>query len=265
MSLVKDQRDSIDWAAGRGNKNGASFGYEPSSYASQASNTSDYVLRSKIDGRIRALTPSKFNKTKSQAYVVYQVINVDELHAGKLNAMDAYVLEDNAEAVNPALLDTNARIYVGWVLKQNNLVEHIPVTFWSDGGSIQEFVPISTDVFRGYGVDKTGATRFYIDISAHNKIAPVMTVLNIAASAPVVTIEVPKEVSSIGNGETLKPKVTIDCNGKNATTATADELQACLQIYNDELIRRLREEPTAPAPSTGPSSPVPTPTPSGTR
>jgi hypothetical protein len=268
MSLVSDQRDAIDWAAGRGNKNGANFGYEPSSYATQASNTSDYVLRSKITGGIYALTPSKFNKTKSQAYVVYQIIRLDKMDAGKLNIMDAYVLEDNADAVNPSLLDTNGRIYVGWVLKQNNLTEHIPVTFFSDGGSLQEFVPMTTDqtkgpdVFRGYGVDKNGATRFYLDISAKNLSAPVMTVLNIAASAPVVTIQVPPEVSSIGNGETIKPKVTIECNGKPGDNATPEEIDACMRAYTDLLLKQLREGRTTPAPA---ASGSPTPAPSGTK
>jgi hypothetical protein len=261
LSIVSKQRDAIDWAAGRGNKDVAHFGYEPSSYASQASNVADYVLRSKLTGREYAVTPSKFNKTKSQKYVLYQIEEVDRLDSGQLNHMDAYVQEDDAQAVNPAVLDTNAHIYMGWVLKQAKYTEYLPITFFGDGGSIEEYVPLTTDVFRGYGIDKTGATRFYIDISASGKTNPVVTILDIAASAPVVTIEVPGEISKIGNGETLKPSVSIICNGKDITEVSIDEFNTCMQAYLDEWKRRSNQQPSNPSPTpSNTPSPVPSPT-----
>jgi len=267
LSLVSQQRDAIDWAAGRGNKDGANFGYEPSSYASQASNDSDYVLRDTVTGKIYAFTPSKFNKTKSQAYVLYQIEEVDTLTDGQLNHLDAYV-QDEIQAVNPSKLDINAHIYMGWVMKQSGLSEFLPITFFSDGGNIEEYVPLSKSVFRGYGVDKLGATRFYIDISTDPKVDPIVTILDIAASSPVVRIQVPNEVSRIGNGQLLQPSVTITCNGKDAKGASPDKLAACLQAYQDELIRQLKAvATTVPTQSTGLSTPTPgatpTPAPSG--
>lgn len=82
-TLAAQQRESFDKAAGILANWNTGFGTEPSTVQSQAANPSEYLLKSKVDGKLYWVTPVRPNKGESQ-----QIIDMSRLHAATQDAVN---------------------------------------------------------------------------------------------------------------------------------------------------------------------------------
>lgn len=237
-SVAATQRDSIDFAAGVSNKENKNFGFQPSTYSTQRDNPGNYVLRNTADGTIWIVTPSKSNKTANQSYTLWQMVRGDSMQSGLLNPMDAYAIPEG-EAVNIETLYSNAYGYMQWAIRYKDATQFVGPNFFSDGGKMEEFIPVEgTTRFRAHGIDRTGAPRFFIDISWNNIQPPLISVLRQNDAGVADTYEVPKEVLQQGNGAVIKPSLTLNCNGTPPADLKAEDAAACMNAYT-EFLRKL--------------------------
>jgi hypothetical protein len=271
ISTVVDQRAATDWWAGRGNKDadGGGFGFEPSSAGTQSGNNSEYILRSKKDGRIYAVTPLKAKSSTTQLFINFTVTPVDAVTDGALNPLNSYVLSDkNKNVVSPKQLEDSAIRAVTNASFDPRLQNYVGNNFLGAGnGQLEEATPLTPTKYRYFGVNRTGATVIYVDIDASqvNPTPPVIAGIN----GDTGKVDQPVTLSNTGTTPTTggnpnapsQPTVNVNCDGKDVRAATNQELQACLnqgqatlKAYQDELLRRLTEAPqpaasAAPAPS----------------
>ena len=260
LSIARQQRETLNWIAGRGNLDGAGFGFEPSTFSSQAGNNGEYVLRNKLTGSIVAYTPLTALNSKSQRYINVDEIGVDSVHDGQLNPLSSYFQDDTDVAVDPQGLDSLAQLIIRRSPTQSNFI--------SSGGKMLEYVPTGPNTFRGYGEDKNGVTVLYVDLVVGQ--SPKATVVSLDANtgreigSELVELNATDLQTVVPGTNTPSPtgSTTAVCAGKDARTASTDELRACLrakQVYEDELIRRLQEMQRATPAVTPSTSPSPTP------
>lgn len=93
-SLTTKQRDALSWSAGRIWPWNPAVGYSESKAEAQSGNNSDFLLRSRVDGRLYWVTPLEPANTDSNLIVGFAVIAADEMHAGKLNQQRIYIMND---------------------------------------------------------------------------------------------------------------------------------------------------------------------------
>lgn len=167
-SLVAQQRDGLQWAAGRKNKNRFDFGYDPSESSVQAGNGAEYLLRDVNTGRNVYVTPLTLRSSTSEVFVAYSVTYADEVKSGELNELAVYVLDrDDDRLVNIDQLAAEA----------NDWMSRNAGTFRSNGGRMIEFTPIDGDTWRVFG-EMGGQVVYQLDISATNKMAPKLVSLS---------------------------------------------------------------------------------------
>lgn len=266
LSTAVDQRVATDWWAGRGNleDDNLGFGYTPVNIQG-TDNNSEFILRSKKDGRLYAVTPLK-PKAKSELYVNFMAIPVDEVTNGKLNPLNSYVLKDgNPNVASVQKLDSVAKAAINAASFDPRLQGRIGSNFFGAGNRLEEMTMLSPTKYRFFGVDTNGSTIVYVDVDvAQNNPDPAViagidpnsgqvdqpVTVNVGAQQP----QNPTSPTSPGNtgAQPQQPTGLATCAGKPANTASNEELNNCLRAYQEELLRRLRQQP----------SPTPSPTPS---
>ncbi len=273
LSIVETQRQMLDFLAGRGNQDNASFGFQESDYATQADNSGDYVVRNVHDSGIYAMTPEKAkNSGKSQKYVDWNFIRVDSVNAGHFNGLDAYVLDDNdPRAVDPVSLDNSAQLVV-------NTANLVPNAF-ANGNKLREYLPIGSGRFRAFLLNNNNNTVLYVDLYADGSKPAVVTQLDPTTGQVLqqVTINITDASgtqpppNSGGNGGQTGAGSCGNFTATSIRTATVAQLQACVASGNlavQELIRRaLAAAAASPSPSAPPApatSRSPSPAPSST-
>lgn len=206
-SMVVEQRNQMEWAAGRKSKESYGFGYEPATSEVQEGNVSEYLLRNATTGRLEWVTPLTLHNSSSELFVAYAVSPADEVSSGDLNRLDVYVLaDDDPRRVNIDNLEADALNY---------FVENVG-TFRSNGGKLVEFVPVDGDIWRAFG-ELNGRVVYRLDISANNSISP-----RLVSLSP----EDPSE--SVDNAACGEP----------VSGLTPAQLVGCIQQMADELEAR---------------------------
>lgn len=206
-SMVVEQRNQMEWAAGRKSRESYGFGYEPATSEVQEGNVSEYLLRNATTGRLEWVTPLTLRNSSSELFVAYAVSPADEVSSGNLNQLDVYVLaDDDPRRINIDTLESDALDY----FRRN------AGTFRSNGGKLVEFVPVDGDVWRAFG-ELNGRVVYRLDISANNSISP-----RLVSLSP----EDPSE--SVDNAACGEPVGGL----------TPTQLVACIQQMADELEAR---------------------------
>jgi hypothetical protein len=216
-SLVDTQLTQSAWAAGRGSMNNGGFGYEPTTSAAQGGNVSDYLLRSRADGRLDWVTPLTLRNSSSQLFVAYAVSAADSVTSGQLNRLSVYVLGPaDPRQINVDNMEAEAR---NWLAQQQP-------GFISSGGQLLEFTPVGGNLWRAYG-ELNGRVVYLLDVDATGSVAPVLTgVSPLGGSAG----------GSAGGGSG-----TAVC-GKPLASLTTAQLAFCLRTFADQLAARAGQQ-----------------------
>ena len=167
-TIVGAQLAALDWAAGRGNRDDAGFGYQLTSIDTNTANPSQYVLRSNTDGHFYFVTPLTPRNSASQAVVAVAVERADEVSEG-LNRLTVYVAADNTNPTSLAVLESRMTTYINQVAPT--------VLTNGGGGQLREIIPFGTNQWRGF-VDIGGVTQDYIDLSSDTKVLPKLVSLS---------------------------------------------------------------------------------------
>lgn len=211
MSLVERQRDMTKWAAGRKNENRRSFGFEPATSEAQAGNTSEFLLKNKVTGRLEWVTPLTLRNSTSELFVAYAVSPADAVDGGNLNGLSLYVLgKDDPRRVNIDNLEADALDYFA---KNAG-------TFISNGGKLVEFTPVDGDIWRAFGELK-GRVVYRLEISAGDNITPQLV-----------------SVGSTGNDEQSGDGNDTKFCGQSPVDLTPNQLVKCIRTMADELEQR---------------------------
>jgi hypothetical protein len=212
LTLVAKQREMIQWASGRGNKNRLNFGYEPSDVAAQGGNDSEYLLRAKGTGRLFWVTPLKPRSTDSQLLVAYSLTPADEVGEGTLNEQKVYVLPDE----DPRIVnvdDMEAR--VSEAIRNSN-----PGFFTgTQPGKISEFLPVSADRWQAFA-ELNGRVVFRVDVPSNARIAPTV-----------------QTIDNSGEEKPGTPPATSPCT-KPKGELSKDQLADCIDEFARELAGR---------------------------
>jgi hypothetical protein len=162
--LVDQQRESLDWAAGRHLHWFKRFGFDITGVESQSSNASNYLLKSKEDGRLYWVTPMTPQSSDSETIIAYSIIPADELSSGTLNEQAVYVLNDN-DPLRVNLETLLARV-------ESAVRSEDPGFFTgSSAGQIVEFLPVSATQWQVYA-EIRGFVKYLIDINIDEEIKP---------------------------------------------------------------------------------------------
>ncbi|MCB9834405.1 hypothetical protein H6792_00025 [Candidatus Nomurabacteria bacterium] len=211
MSLVERQREMSKWAAGRKNEDRRSFGFEPATSEAQEDNTSEYLLKNSVTGRLEWVTPLTLRSSTSELFIAYAISPADSLSDGNLNPLSLYILgEDDHRRVNIDNLEADALDY----LAKN------AGTFISNGGKLVEFTPVDGDVWRAFGELK-GRVVYRLEISAGGRITPQLVSVG-ATGSPTQT------------GESSDTGLC----GQDPKSLTPNQLVICIQALADELGQR---------------------------
>ena len=229
-SIVVDQVDAAQWAAGRGNMENAGFGYQTTSVGTNSFNPGEYVLHSNASGRFYFVTPLTPRNSGSQAVVAYAVEPADQTGQG-LNPLTIYVQSDATNPVSMTVLVSRMTAYINQVA---------PALLASGaGGQLKEVIPYGNGMWRGF-VDIDGVTQDYIDMSGNVNITPMLYSLSgqLATSG-----------SAAAGGSS--PAGPANCGG-NPAQMSASQLTRCIQQFAAALGQREQGQPEqtpAPAPS----------------
>jgi hypothetical protein len=217
-SLVDTQLSQAVWAAGRGSMNNGGFGYEPTDSAAQGGNVSDYLLRSRADGRLEWVTPLTLRNSSSQLFVAYAVSDADSVTSGQLNRLSVYVLgTSDPRQINVDNMEAEAR---NWLAQQEP-------GFISSGGQLLEFTPVGGSMWRAYG-ELSGRVVYLLDVDATGSVAPVLTSVSPLGGAGGGG----GGVGGAGGGSG-----TAVC-GKPLASLTTGQLAYCLRVFADQLAAR---------------------------
>ncbi len=182
VTLVAKQRDMMEWSAGRVDKARLSFGYEPSTVASQVGNDSEYLLRARTadpkdprNGRLFWVTPLTPKGSSSQVLVAYSITPADEATTGSLNQQSVYVLADD----DPRLVNMDDMLQ----RVENSIKEDHPGFFTgtpAEAGTVSEFLPVGGQMWQAFA-EQGGRVVFRVDVSADARIKPTVVQLDSVA------------------------------------------------------------------------------------
>lgn len=213
LSIAETQRGEHTWAAGREYRDRSNFGFKPTAAASQSGNASEFLLRSREDGRTYWVSPLTPRGSDSQLVLAYTLIPADTVTDGQLNELSVYVLDrEDSHVVN---LDQMERDIRDFVSRQNP-------GFFSANGKIQEFTPASGTAWRAFGV-LDGDPRFVVTIDPNGDNRPIISDIRGG------TVEVPSEEPS----ETEEEECSLPLSEQ-----TNEQLFNCARAALDELERR---------------------------
>lgn len=236
MSLAAFQRQQVEWAAGRKNRNPdrGSFGYEPTSVESQQGNNSEFLLRDPETGRLFWVTPLTPRNSDSEKLNAFSIIPADEVRGGHLNVLDVYSLnEDSPWAVNMISLQTQAIEYIS--------SPHVDPFFKGNGGSIAEFTPVAANHWRGFG-ERGDIVKYRFDISPTGEFEPRVVVLNDYSGAPERVItgsggNTPPPAEGAPAAPPTQPSTPTDCSGDPAALPVP-VLAECIRQFADAIASR---------------------------
>ena len=212
LSIAEIQRGEHIWAAGREHLTRSKFGFEPTSAASQSDNATEFLLRSREDGRTYWVSPLTPRGSDSQLVLAYTLIPADTVTGGQLNEMTIYVFDrEDPHVVN---LDQMERDIRDFVSRQNP-------GFFSAKGKIQELTPASGTTWRAFGV-LDGDPRFVVTIDPNGNNRPIISDIR------GQTVEVPEQEPSETEEECSLP----------LAEQTNEQLFKCARATMDELERR---------------------------
>lgn len=205
-TLAAQQRNSFDYAAGMLSNWYAGFGTEVSTVPSQAANPSEYLLKSKVDGKMYWVTPVRPNKGESQQVIGYTVIAADTAKVGELNNNQLYFfgLGDNR------IVDLD-RLY-NTTINEVNVAQSAFFT-GNPAGTLTEFLPASNGLWQAFA-ERGGRVVYRIDVST-----------NSGVTAKVITID--KEAANTGK---------LDCS--DASKLDKAQLRQCVDSFLDEMQKR---------------------------
>jgi len=210
IGTTRIQRDATAWLAGRVNKQN-SFGFQTSTFETQKDNPGEYFLRGQ-DHRLYYVTPLTPRGTQSQAFVAYGVVAADQVHDGRLNTYNLYVLATGDPMIaNLAALNAKASL----IGAQN-------------GANLEGYIPLGADRWRVYGV-RNGQTVFYINLSVNDQLQPETVMSGASGESPSQQAPPPSQ--------SPQPTTTTDC-GKPPAQLDNKQLARCLADLGDELRRR---------------------------
>jgi len=154
--LVNSQRDALDWGAGYWQSVNEHFGFDATSVDSQLGNNSNYLLKSKKDGRLYWVTPLKPQASDDQTLIAYSIILADEV-TSNLNPQVVSVLnEDDPRVVNLDDLFAYAQDAV-CNLPDPNFCTDTPK------GQIVEFLPVTDTHWQAFG-EISGRVKYLVDL-----------------------------------------------------------------------------------------------------
>lgn len=222
--LVDQQRDVIQWAAGRANKNRSKFGYEDTAVSSQSGNTENYLLRSNDDGRTYWVTPMSPRSSESEQLVAFSVTPADEVTRGQLNQQRVYVLPDGDDDIVANLDDLLSRV-------TQAVSTSDPGFFTADPpGRIAEFLPVDQDTWQVFA-ERNGRVVYRIDVVADAGINP--KVYNVTSDDETTGPE-----GTPTDGEPSSPQPSGVCDPSQLDSLSAKQLAECIGIFADELSSR---------------------------
>jgi hypothetical protein len=154
--LVNSQRAAVDWTAGYWQSVNEHFGFDDTGVASQAGNSSNFLLKSAENGRLYWVTPMKPQSSGEQTLIAYSIIPADEVSTG-LNQQTVSVLnEDDPRKVNLDDLFSFAQDAV-CNLPDPNFCTDTPK------GQIVEFLPITDTKWQAFG-EIAGRVKYLVDL-----------------------------------------------------------------------------------------------------
>lgn len=213
ITIAAKQREETKWAAGAKNEDKYSFGFDATTAASQTGNATEFLLRSRKDGRTYWVTPLVLRESDSQVVVAYSVIPANSVNSGELNTMTVYVLDkDDDRSVN---LDQMERDITDFVTQSPKRA-----TFFTKG-ALQEFTPAAGISWRIFGTID-GDPFFVVEVADPDKTEFVLTELRENGTE--------EEVDESGD---INP-----CAGESLSALEPSRLIACAQAALDELESR---------------------------
>lgn len=175
LTITAKQREMVKWAAGRANMNRLNFGFQPIEVASQADNSSEFLLRDPNTKRLFWVTPMSSRGTTSEMVVAYSITPADEVSSGVLNRQKVYVLPDNDKRivdfarlrarVGDAIRDTAPGFFTG-----------------QNPGRITEFLPVDGMTWQAYA-EIGGLVKYRIQLSADGESRPILQQLTESGTA----------------------------------------------------------------------------------
>ncbi len=175
ISLAANQRQETQWMAGKWNKWFRDFGYATTDVESQAGNTSEFLLKSKSDGRLYWVTPLTARGSDSQLVTAYSLIRADKATSGKFNGLRIYVLaSDDPRIVNLDDLEARTR----------QAISEEDSGFFAAKGKLVEFLPLDDKNWQVYA-ELGGRVVYRITVPADSRIRPKVTSLDGIDETPV--------------------------------------------------------------------------------
>lgn len=210
-TLVAQQRNMFDYAAGILANWNTGFGTETSTVASQTGNPSEYLLKSKVDGHMYWVTPLRPNKGDSQQIIGYNVVSADVAKVGELNSNQLYFFAPgDSRAVD---LD---RLYNTTIDAVN--VKQAAFFTGNPSGTLTEFLPASSGLWQAFA-ERGGRVVYRIDVATNSGVL-------------VKVISIDKSTDPTTN----QPETKLECG--DATKLDKAELRKCIEVFLDELEKR---------------------------
>ncbi|HYH74498.1 MAG TPA: hypothetical protein VD735_00905 [Candidatus Saccharimonadales bacterium] len=229
LSVADTHRRYYNFAAGLSNEDDINWGFTLSDATSQAGNNGNYVLRDPSNSSIWAMSYAKPNKATTQHLSTAFRVKLNSMTSGQLNQMDMYSLPANLSP-NPTLFNANAEVYMGYVFNLGKYTTFLNSNFFATQGAVEEYVPLSSTVFRGFGIDRNDLTRFYVDISLDPKVRPIVTILNVETGGIVARIQIPTDTDDKSGSKLIEPKLVITCDNRRLELLTdVDSATECAQ------------------------------------
>lgn len=208
-SLAKKQRESFNYSGGIWARLTEDFGYTTSTVPSQSKEPSEYLLQSKIDGRLYWVTPLRSRGSSSEQIVAYSTVRADEATSGELNNHNLYILKrDNPDVADLQQMHERAV----------NAINERHGSFFTGGsdvtapGRLTELLPAGQGVWQTYAV-RGGDVVSRVEVNVDYNIRPKTHSLSGASEDAESTCDIPEGLSST-------------------------QIQECIQHLTDELSRR---------------------------
>lgn len=224
-SLVVQQRESLDWAAGWWSQFRNFFGFNVSSVETQQDNPSEYQLVNKA-GVTYWVTPLRPTATDSQQIIGYSVNRSDAARVGGLNEQVVYLLNNGSETVvDMSRLESRVQ----------DELNRLQANFIGSGGKLTEFLPVDNRSWQVFA-ERNGSVVYKIIIDNRETVSPTIyeVVGGQVASQPV---RGGAPSLSPQPGQT-KPEVATAACGKPLAQMSKSELSECIKRWTDELARR---------------------------
>ncbi len=210
--LADEQRESLDWAAGRCWFWEECFGLDTTNVSSQVGNSTNFLLKNKTDGRLYWVTPLKPASTDSQTLVAYSVTPADEMTSGQLNQQRIYVMNDGDNRI--VNLDDLENVVTDAVRTAD------PGFFTGDSpGRIVEFLPVSDTEWQVFA-EVGGRVKYRIDVSVGARMGTKLFLVDDGEAKEEGKVNKPSQAATCDTPSSLSDAELARCIGQ-----LADELK----------------------------------------